>query len=61
MWTFVYAFLTHTVQDAKIVFYLGLYINIDSLTLTLASFRQRYLAKAQDNIKVLLNQINIVT
>ncbi len=30
--------------------YLGLYVSMDSLTLTLASFSQRNLAKAQDNI-----------
>ncbi len=38
-----------------------LYISMDSLTLTLASFSQRYLAKAQDNINVLLEQMKIVT
>ncbi len=31
-------FLTYTVQDVRIVRYLGLYINMDSLTLMLASF-----------------------
>ncbi len=44
--------LTYTVQDARTVCYLGLYVNMDSITLTLASFSQRYLAKAQDNINV---------
>ncbi len=38
-----------------------LYISMDSLTLTLASFSQRYLAKAQDNINILLEHIKIVT
>ncbi len=51
----------YTVQDARIVCYIGLYISMDLLTLTLASFSQRYLAKAQDNINVLLEQIKIVT
>ncbi len=37
----------------------GLYVNMDPLTLTLASFSQRYLAEAQDNIKV-LEQMTIV-
>ncbi len=41
--------------------YLVLDISMDSLTLTLASFSQRYLAKAQDNINVLLEQMKIVT
>ncbi len=41
--------------------YLGLYISMDSLTLTLASFNQRYLAEAQDNINVLLKQMKSVT
>ncbi len=50
-------FLTYTVQDART---LGLYISMDSLTLTLASFSQRYLAEAQDNINV-LEQMKIVT
>ncbi len=40
---------------------IGLYVSIDSLTWTLASFNQRYLAKAQDNINVLLEQMEIVT
>ncbi len=39
---------------------LGLYISMDSLILTLASFSQRYLAKAKDNINVLLEQMKIV-
>ncbi len=43
------------------VCYLGLYVSMDSLTLTLASFSQKYLAKAQDNINVLLEQMKIVT
>ncbi len=51
-------FLTYTVQDART---LGLYVSMDSLTLTLASFIQRYLAEAQDNINVLLEQMKIVT
>ncbi len=39
MLTFVYyVFLTYTVQDATIACYLGLYISMDSLTLTLDSF-----------------------
>ncbi len=41
--------------------YLGVYISMDSLTLTLAGFSQRYLAIAQDNINVLLEQMTIVT
>ncbi len=61
MQTFVYVFLTYTVQDARTVRYLGLYVSVDSLILTLASFSQRYLAKAQDNINVLLEQMKIVT
>ncbi len=61
MLTFVYVFLTFTVQDVRTVHYLGLYVNMDSLTLTLASFSQRYLAEAQDNINVLLEQMKIVT
>ncbi len=60
MKTFVYVFLTYTVQDARTI-YLGLYVSMDSLTLTLASFRHRYLAEAQDNINVLLEQMKIVT
>ncbi len=32
---------------------------MDSLTLTLASFSQKYLAKAQDNINVLLEQMKV--
>ncbi len=47
---FFYVFLTYTVQDVRTVLYLILYISMDSLTLTLASFSQRYLAKTQDNI-----------
>ncbi len=53
-------FLTYTVQDTRIVRYLGLYVSMDSLTLTLASFSQRYLAEAQDNINV-LEQMKSVT
>ncbi len=34
---------------------------MDPLTLALASFNQRYLAKAQYNINVLLEQMKIVT
>ncbi len=56
-----YVFLTYTVQDARTVRYWGLYISLDSLTLTLASFSQRCLTKAQDNINVLLEQMKIVT
>ncbi len=41
--------------------YIGLYISMDLLTLMLASFSQRYLAEAQDNINVLLEQMKIVT
>ncbi len=59
--TFVYVFLTYTVQDARTVLYLGLYVSMDALTLTLSSFSQRYVAKAQDNINVLLEQMKIVT
>ncbi len=44
----------------RTVCYLGLYISMDSLTLTLASFSQRYLAETQDNINVLLNNINLI-
>ncbi len=54
-------FLTYTVQDARTVCYLGLYVSMDSPTLTLASFSQRYLAEAQDNINVLLEQMKSVT
>ncbi len=59
--TLVYVFLSYTVQNARTVRYLGLYVSIDSLTLTLASFSQRYLAKAQDDINILLEQMKIVT
>ncbi len=48
-------------QDVRTISYLGLYVSMDSLTLTLASFSQRYLAKSQDNINVLLEQMKIVT
>ncbi len=34
---------------------------MDSLTLTLANISQKHLAKAQDNINVLLEQIKMVT
>ncbi len=61
MSTFVYVFLTYIVHNARTVRYLGLYVSMDSLTLTLASFSQRYLAKAQYNIHVLLEQMTIVT
>ncbi len=61
MYTSVFVFLPYTVQDARTVRYLGLYISMDLLTLTLASFSQRYLAEAQDNINVLLEQMKIVT
>ncbi len=49
-------FLPYTVQDARTVHYLGLYISMDSLTLTLASFSQRYLAETQDDINILLEE-----
>ncbi len=58
--TCVYVFLTNTVHDVRTVNYLGLYISMDSLTLTLASFSQRYLAEAQDDINVLLQQMKNV-
>ncbi len=48
-------------QDVRTVHYLGLYISIDSLTSMLASFSQRYLAEAQDDINFLLEQMKIVT
>ncbi len=38
---------------------LGLYVSMDSLTLTFASFSQRYLAEAQYNINVLLEQLKL--
>ncbi len=41
--------------------YLVLYISMDSLSLTLASFSQRFLAEAEDNINVMLEQMKIVT
>ncbi len=53
-------FLTYTVQNVRTVLYLGLYVSMDSLNLTLASFSQRYLAEAQDDINVLLEQKKIV-
>ncbi len=56
-----FVFLTYTVQGERTVRYLGLYVNMVSLNLTLASFSQRYLVKAQDNINVLLEQMKIVT
>ncbi len=59
MQIFVYVFLTYTVQDTRTVCYLGLYVGMDSLTLMLASFSQRYLTEAQDNINVLLEQMKI--
>ncbi len=59
MSTFVYVFLTYTVHNTRTVRYLGLYVSMDSITLTLASFSQRYLAKAQDDINVLLEQMTI--
>ncbi len=40
---------------------LSMYISMDALTLTLASFIQKYLAEAQDDIYILLEQIQIVT
>ncbi len=48
-------FLTYTVQDAISL----LYVSMDSLTLTLASFIQRYLAKAQDNINMLVQMKSV--
>ncbi len=56
----LFVFLTYTVQGARTVRYLGLYISIYSLTLMLASCSLRYLAKAQDNVNVLLEQMEIV-
>ncbi len=53
--------LSSLIQDARTVRVLGLYINMDSLTLTLASFNERKLAETQDNINVLLEQTKIVT
>ncbi len=55
-----FVFLTYTVQDARTIRYLGLHVNMDSITLTLASFSQIYLAKAQNNINVLLEQMKTV-
>ncbi len=52
-------FLTYTVQDAISPF--SLYISMDSLALTLASFSQRDLAKAEDSINILLEQMKSVT
>ncbi len=46
-----FVFLTYTVHDVRTVLYLGLCVSMDALTLTLASFSQRYLAEAQDNFK----------
>ncbi len=45
--------LRYTIQDAISPLF-RLYIIMDSVTLTLVSFIQRYLAKAQDNINILL-------
>ncbi len=53
--------LSYTVDDVRRVLYLGLDVSMDSLTLTLASLSQRYLAEAQDDINVLLEQMKIVT
>ncbi len=53
-------FLTYTVHDVRTVRYLGLYVSMDSLTLTLASFSQIYLAEEQDDINVLIEQMKIV-
>ncbi len=47
--------LTYTVHDVRTVSYLGLNVSMDSLTLTLARFSQRYLAN------VLLEQMKTVT
>ncbi len=47
--------------DVRRVLYLSLDVSMDSLTLTLASLSQRYLAEAQDGINVLLEQMKIVT
>ncbi len=41
--------------------FLGLYISMHSLSLTLASFSQRFLAEAEDTINVMLEQMKIVT
>ncbi len=54
------SFLTNTVQDARTDLLFSLYISMDSITLMLASLSQRYLAKAQDNINVLLEQMKTV-
>ncbi len=53
-------FLTYTVQDAISPLF-SLYISMDSLALTLASFSQRDLAKAEDSINILLEQMKSVT
>ncbi len=50
-----------TLYKKQPVRYLGLYISMDSLTLTLASFSQRYLAKAHDNVNIQLEQMKSVT
>ncbi len=50
-----------SLHDVRTVSYLGLYVSMDSLTLTFASFSQRSLAEAQDDINVLLEQMRIVT
>ncbi len=52
-------FLPYTVHDVRTVCYLGLYISMDSLTLTLTSFSQRHLAEAQDDFNILLEQMKM--
>ncbi len=48
-------------EPVRTVRYLGLYISMDSLTLTLARFSQGYLAEAEDDVNILLEQIETVT
>ncbi len=59
--TFVYVFLTYIVQDAISPLFRFVTLHYHGLThLKWASFSQRYLAKAQDNINVLLKQMKMV-
>ncbi len=53
--------LTYSVHGVRTVCYLGLCVSMDSLTLTFASFSQRFLAEAQDDINILLEQMKTVT
>lgn len=53
--------LMYTVHNMRIVYYLDVYVSMDSLTYPLASFNQRYLAEVQDDINVLLEQLKIVS